>query len=193
MILIDSGIPYRLRNIVFIGFMGVGKTTIGELVAKKLLRDFIDVDKEIEREFNMPISEIFKTIGEMNFREKEKETISNICTKQLQVISLGGGAFLQKEIREICLSGSVVFFLDITWSSWKERLNIIVDSRPVLHGRSLEEIEAMFYNRQEIYAMHNSKFNTDNFDAEEMANYITETIKFSWDLYDPQQDQHNGF
>ena len=182
-----------MRNIVFIGFMGVGKTTIGELVAKKLVRDFVDIDKEIEREFDMPIPLIFKTLGEKKFREKEKEVIFSVCKNQLQVISLGGGAFLQDEVRNFCLANSIVFYLDITWSSWKERLNIIVDNRPVLQDRSLEDIENIFNERKEIYSMHNSKFNTDNLDADEMADYITDTIKFSWDLYDPQRDRDQDF
>jgi len=58
------------KSIVFVGFMGVGKTTIGKLVAKKLFRDFVDADEEIEKEFGMPATTIFETYGEKRFREK---------------------------------------------------------------------------------------------------------------------------
>ena len=54
-----SNSAWKEKNIVFIGFMGAGKTTIGKLVAKKLYRDFIDIDEEIEKEYNMPIPKIF--------------------------------------------------------------------------------------------------------------------------------------
>ena len=171
------------QNIVFIGFMGVGKTKIGKLDAKKLYRDFVDVDDVIEEEFGMPPTEIFKTYGEKAFRDKEKEIVNNLCQKKLQIISLGGGAFLQEEIRKVCLENSIVFFLDLSWDQWKDRISLIIDSRPVLQGRTLEEIEELFYARQEIYTLHNSKVQIDNQDEEEVADYIVDSLKLAWDLY----------
>lgn len=172
------------RNIVFIGFMGVGKTTIGELVAKKLYRDFIDIDAEIEKEYGMPVTEIFKSIGEKAFREKEKNVITDICNKKLKVISLGGGAFLQEEIRQVCLEKCIVLFLDLSWESWKERISLIIDSRPVLQGRTIEQIEQLFNERQEIYTHHHSKIKTDHQDIEEVADYIVSSLKLAWNLYE---------
>ncbi len=174
----------REKSIVFIGFMGVGKTTIGELVAKKLYRDFVDIDKEIEKEYNMPTSEIFKTVGEKVFREKEKSIINHFSKQRLKIISVGGGAFLQEEIRKICLSNCIVFFLDLSWESWKERISLIIDSRPILQGRTLEEIEELFYKRQEIYSLHHSKVETDNLDIESVADFIVDSLKTAWELYD---------
>ncbi len=182
--MINTNNSLREKSIVFIGFMGVGKTTVGQLVAKKLFRSFVDIDQEIEKEYNMPTSQIFKLIGEKAFREKEKKTISNYCTQKLKIISLGGGAFLQKETRDICLENCIVFYLDVSWKSWKERINILIDSRPVLQGRSLEEIEELFSERQDIYSLHHSKLNTDNSNVEEIADYIIESLKLAWELYD---------
>lgn len=182
----EQEIPLRERSIVFIGFMGVGKTTIGRLVAKKLFRDFIDIDEEIEKEFNMPTSQIFSKIGEKAFRDREKSLISDLVQRKLTIISLGGGAFLQEETRNVCLSNSIVFFLDLSWESWKERISLIIDSRPVLQNRSLEEIEELYYKRQEIYSVHHSKVNTDNQSTEEVANYIVESLKLAWEMYEPR-------
>lgn len=172
------------KSLVFIGFMGVGKTTVAQLVAKKLYRDFIDIDLEIEKEFNMPTTEIFKLIGEDKFREKEKEYVEYYTAHPLKVISLGGGAFMQEAIREACLEHSIVFYLDISWDSWKERLHMLVDSRPVLQNKNMEDIEALFYERKKTYEQHNSTFVTDDFDAEEVANYIINSIKLAWEIYD---------
>src|SRR5690606_42046693 len=85
------------KSIVLTGFMGVGKTTVGKAVAKKLYRDFIDIDKEIEKKFQMPTTEIFKTYGEKTFRQAEKEMVLHFSQQKMKVISLGGGAFLQEE------------------------------------------------------------------------------------------------
>ncbi|MEH7136281.1 shikimate kinase, partial [Priestia megaterium] len=100
---------------------------------------------------------------------------------------VGGGAFLQEEIQKICLSNCIVFFLDLSWDSWKERISLIIDSRPVLQGRSLEDIEELFYTRQAIYSNHHSKVETDNLDIEEVANYIVDSLKMAWDIYEPSK------
>lgn len=178
-------IPLRERNIILIGFMGVGKTTIGRLVANKLYRDFIDIDQEIETRNNMSIREMFNKLGEEKFREIEKNTIQQICTHtRLKVISLGGGAFLNEEVREICLSTSVVFFLDLSFESWKERLDLITEDRPILRNKSLEEIKELFHNRQHIYTFNNSKISTDDLNPDESADYIVNTLKLGWEIYE---------
>lgn len=182
MSLVNHEVPLKERSIVFIGFMGVGKTTIGKQVAKKLYRDFIDVDAEIEKEYNMPVRQIFEKIGEKGFRDREKSLITSLCNQKLKIISVGGGAFLQEEIKQVCLSKCIVFFLDLSWEGWKDRISLIIDSRPVLQGKSIEEIEELFNKRQEIYAVHHSKVETDNHDVEEVSDYIVESLKLAWEL-----------
>ncbi|WP_051030950.1 shikimate kinase [Robertmurraya massiliosenegalensis] len=167
--------------------MGVGKTTIGSEVAKKLYRDFYDVDAEIEKEYGMSVREIFENFGEDEFRKREKEMIFKLCDQRLNIISLGGGAFLQEDIKQRCLQKGIVFFLDLSWDSWKDRISLLIDSRPVLHGRTIEDIEKLFYDRQEIYSVHHSRVETDHLEIEEVANYIVDSIKLAWDLYEPQK------
>ena len=180
----SNNMSLREKSIVFIGFMGVGKTSIGEAVAKKLYRDFIDIDKEIEKEYNMPCTEIFKTVGEKVFREKEKSIINHFSNQPLKIISVGGGAFLQEEIQKICLSNCIVFYLDLSWDSWKDRISLLIDSRPVLQGKSLEQIKELFYDRQKIYSVHHSKVETDNLDIDDVADYIVDSLKVAWEIHD---------
>ncbi|QCJ45124.1 shikimate kinase [Bacillus sp. S3] len=156
--------------------MGVGKTTIGKLVAQKMGRDFIDVDEEIEKEYKMKVSEIFAEIGEKAFREKEKSVITSLCEQKGKVLSLGGGAFLQEDIKKVCMSSSFVIFLDLSFENWQERINLIIDSRPVLQGKSFAEMEELFYKRQEFYVNHHLKVDTDNKDAEEVADLIINAL-----------------
>lgn len=165
------------KSIVFIGFMGVGKTTVARLVAKKLGREFIDIDLEIEKAYGLPTTKIFKKVGEQAFREKEKEFALHYAKQPLKIVSLGGGAFLQKEIREVCLDKAIVIFLDISWESWKKRLHILVDSRPVLQNKSLAEIEALFRARKDSYKEHTLRIMTDGLSQEAIANSIIDSLQ----------------
>ncbi|MEH7109270.1 shikimate kinase [Bacillus sp. JJ1764] len=160
------------KSIVLIGFMGVGKTTIGKLVAERLNYDFIDTDEIIAEEFKLPVSEIFKTFGEKTFREREKSLISNLCKENNKVLSLGGGAFLQEDIRRVCLSTTTVIFLEISFENWKDRLDLIIDSRPILQNKTIAEMEELYHFRQEIYANHHLKINTDDQTPEDITNQI---------------------
>ncbi|MDT3427072.1 shikimate kinase [Paenibacillus forsythiae] len=63
-----------------------------------------------------------------------------------------------------------------------------MDSRPVLQNKTLEEIEQLFYSRQSIYEANHSRVSTDSLDPEEIADYIFETLKLGWELYDPASD-----
>lgn len=180
-----NDVSLREQSIVLIGFMGVGKTTIGKAVAKKLYRDFIDIDEEIVKKYNMPTSEIFNLYGERIFRQTEKDMIIDSCKQKLKIISVGGGAFLQDEVREACMSHCIIFFLDLSWDSWKERISLLIDSRPVLQGKNIDQIKQLFYNRQPIYEEHHSRVVTDNLPVDEVADYITESLKTAWDIYEP--------
>ena len=152
--------------------MGVGKTTIGQLLAEKLSWNFIDIDEEIEKEFGMPVTQIFKKVGEKTFRERERNLIMNLCSQQRQIISVGGGAFLQDEIRNLCLSSSLVILLDLSWENWKKRLDLIIETRPVLQGKTMSEIEELFYKRQQTYTEHHISIETDHKVSEEVADEI---------------------
>lgn len=173
----NNYISHNGKNIVLIGFMGAGKTTVGKIVAGKLSRDFVDIDEEIEREFQIPTTEIFKQYGETFFRKKEKEVIEKYCRQKQKIISAGGGAFLQEEVRDICLNECTVFFLDLSWDSWKDRISLLIDSRPVLQGKSMDEIKALFYNRQSSYEKSHYKVLTDNLNPEETADSIIHLLQ----------------
>ena len=97
------------KNIVFLGMMGSGKTSIGFLISKKLKLDFFDIDNYIENNLGMKISKIFKNKGEKFFREYEEKITLNILKKNNIVIALGGGAFLNKNIRNEILKNHFIF------------------------------------------------------------------------------------
>lgn len=164
------------KSILLIGFMGVGKTTIGKELAKKLQREFVDVDHQLEEEYNMTISEIFSHYGEAFFRKKEKERIKSLSEQKGKVISLGGGAFLQKDVRNVCLENGVVIYIDMSFEAWKERIPFIIDSRPVLQGKTEDEIKILFNARKEIYRNHHLKVTTDGNKLEETVDSIIDSL-----------------
>lgn len=168
---------HTTKSIVLTGFMGVGKTTVGELVAQKLNRSFIDIDKEIEKDFQMTISDLFALHGEAFFRNYEKEKTCSLAKEPFHVLSLGGGAFLQPDIQQTCLEHCIVIYLDIDWEEWKERMSLLIDSRPILQSKSLPEVEKLFYSRRAVYSINHSTVKVDYRSPEEIADSIVDLVK----------------
>ena len=101
------------KKIILIGMMGSGKTTIGKILAKKLNLNFIDTDQVVEKKYNLTIKKIFDEFGENFFRLKEEKIILKILQKKTpSVIALGGGAFLNKKIRNIILKDFISIWLN---------------------------------------------------------------------------------
>ena len=95
------------ENLVFLGMMGSGKSSIGSLVSKKLNINFIDIDNEIEKRIGLKIPKIFEKRGEKYFRQIEEiETLKSLKNKKT-VISLGGGAFLNNKIKKEILDNHI--------------------------------------------------------------------------------------
>ena len=127
------------KNLVFLGMMGSGKSSIGSLIAKKLQLNFIDIDNVIENELGLSIKKIFETKGENYFRKFEEKTTLKKLKSSSTVISLGGGAFSNKEIRKEVIKNHISF-----WLNWSDDilLNRIKNSkkRPLAFNSSENEI-----------------------------------------------------
>ena len=138
-------------NIVFLGMMGSGKTTIGKLISKKLKREFFDIDQQIEKNLEMEISEIFENKGEKYFREIEEKITLDILKKDNIVLALGGGAFLNKNIRREILMNHSSFWLN---SNNKTIINRIQNSlkRPLVFNLSKDELIKLIKKRSNIYS-----------------------------------------
>ena len=101
------------KSLVLTGMMGVGKSTIGKSLAQKLSYNFIDIDKLIEAKEGCSINVIFKTKNESYFRKIEQSLSLKQLKKERSVISLGGGAFMNKSIRRAVKGSSISFWLDV--------------------------------------------------------------------------------
>ena len=161
------------ENLVFLGMMGSGKSSIGSLVAKKLKLDFIDVDKEIEKELGLTILKIFETKGENYFRKiEEKITLSKLKSNS-SVIALGGGAFTNKEIRKSVLKSHLSF-----WLNWNDEilLNRIKNSkkRPLAFNSSDNELIDLIKKRSNVFSKALYEIKCDNLSKNEIVNKILE-------------------
>lgn len=174
-----KSIPNQHKPIIFIGFMGVGKTTIAKEVAKKLGRAFIDIDEAIEGKYNMSATEIFNIHGEKQFRKMETELIHYWCNQPKRVISLGGGAFLNEENKQFCLQNGIVISLHMNWDAWKNRLPILLTNRPNLQNKSLEEIKDLYESRQQIYQQYHIQIQINGIESiVELTDNVLDELKY---------------
>ena len=159
------------ENIVFLGMMGSGKTSIGLLISKKLNLQFYDIDQIIEKELEMSISDIFEKKGEKFFRDFEEKTTLKVLKKEKGVISLGGGAFINKKIREEILTNHLSFWLN--WSS-KTLVNRIQKNtkRPIAIKSSVSELINLIKRRSIIYSRSKYKINCEQLSKYEIVNKI---------------------
>ncbi len=152
--------------------MGVGKTTLGKIVAKKQNLKFIDTDLCIERKYSMKVSEIFKKKGESIFREWEAEEVLESLKKNECVIALGGGAFLNKKVRSIILKYSTSIWLDINLSKLNERIKWS-KRRPLLNDKNNRtKINKLYNDRKNIYKLAKYKINCNNLKKEDIVKKI---------------------
>ena len=159
------------ENLVFLGMMGSGKSSIGSIISKKLNIDFIDIDEEIEKNLGMTISKIFEIKGERYFRKIEETITLKILKKSKMVISLGGGAFLNNKIKKEILDNHISF-----WLNWdmKSLINRIKDSkkRPVAFNATTNELVNLIKKRSIVYSKAMYKIDCENLSKNEVVNNI---------------------
>jgi len=138
------------KNIVLIGFMGTGKTTICRLLAERLQRRFVDIDDLIEKRAGKPIAQIFKEEREARFRELEVKVIRDAAKMEGGIISCGGGAVINRINAERLKKNAVVVLLVASPETILERA--LNGKRPLLNGDNrVERIELLLEERDRFY------------------------------------------
>jgi len=161
-----------IKNLVLTGMMGVGKSTIGKKIAKKLSYKFIDIDKLIEKHEGTSIEIIFKKKSEKYFRNLENVITLETLKKEKLVISLGGGAFLNNAIRQAVKDSSVSFWLDINNNALIKRLRSS-KKRPLLLKKNLNTtVKKIYKERKNTYNKANFRVKCDNLKPEIISNKI---------------------
>ena len=144
-----------LKTIVLIGMMGSGKTSVGKELAKKLNVAFIDIDQEIEKKYQMNISEIFQTRGESFFRKIEENVSCQLINGKPCVISIGGGGFLNKKIRNKIKINAISIWINTSLNKIYQRLNKSKNKRPLLNYQNLKKsIKEIYDKRKPLSLIH---------------------------------------
>lgn len=166
------------HNVILIGFMGTGKTSIGKGVAHSLGFDFVDTDERIVESEGKTISEIFADEGEDYFRMLETEILRSCGSRQQQVISTGGGIVLSEENRQILSHAGYVIWLKASAKAILERVSRNRE-RPLLHTADpLQTIKHMLKERKKLYAAAaDFSIDTDELTLDETAFGICESAR----------------
>ena len=149
------------KNLVLLGMMASGKSTIGALVSKNLRLNFYDIDKIIENEMNMKISEIFEKKNESFFRSLEEKITLKTLKNHNSIISLGGGAFFNEKIRKEITSNHISFWLNCSSKTLLRRLKKN-KKRPIANKLNDRELIKLINKRNKIYEKAKFKINCDN-------------------------------
>ena len=159
------------KNIVLIGMMGSWKSTIGYLLSKSIDLKFIDIDKLIEKEIGLKIHNIFEKKGEAYFRNLEEKITLKFLKSKRKNISLGGGGFLNRNIRKETLINGVSF-----WLNWKSTTIIkrICKSkkRPLAFNINENDLKKIIIQRSKTYSEANFKINCDNMNKKDVVQKI---------------------
>jgi len=148
-----SAAPVRKRptRIALTGFMGAGKTTVGELLARKLGWRFVDVDVEIESAAGAPVAELFATHGEPWFRLREHETIRQLLNSSEMVLALGGGAIEDERTRTMLLAAQELSASETGRDTWLVHLEVSLET-VLLRCRGTENLRPVFADRANLEA-----------------------------------------
>jgi len=165
------------HNIALIGFMAVGKSAVGRNLAKRLHKQFIDLDRVIEKRAGLKIREIFEVKGEPYFREMEKQTLQDLLQKPGHVIATGGGVVMDEEnlrlLREktllVCLSASTDAIATRVGNGAK---------RPLLKGSNRRErIEELLKQRADKYAQAHITIDTSELTLQQVVDELVRSVE----------------
>ena len=167
----------KYKNIYLIGLMGSGKTTLGKILSKKLDKHFYDSDQVIEEKLGVNVPMIFEYEGEAGFREREKDILKELVSKQNIVLATGGGIILSESNRDLLAKNGIVIYLKSNQKDLVLRMKND-KTRPLLKNGNVELIiKKLCQEREPLYEeIADFKITTKNKRIYEVVNEIIRTI-----------------
>ena len=139
------------KNIIFVGFMGTGKTTVGRRVSGKLNMDFFDTDEYIKKCENMSVAEVMTKRGKKYFEGAQRFAVQNICENQNALIATGGSTLSDEKCRDIIFNNGITVWLRAKPETIYENLKNSHNKRAELSGKSLDEIIEILADYSQYY------------------------------------------
>ena len=165
------------RNIFLTGFMGCGKTTVGQVLAQRLGWEFVDLDHAIVEEAGMSVKEIFAAHGEPYFRELESRVLVRIAAGSGQVISTGGGAVIDRGNRAVMRQYGRIVNLKADVPTIVARVSGNIERPLLADGASVEKIRTMLSAREEFYADADLRIDTTGKDVAGVVQELIDSLK----------------
>lgn len=164
----------KFKRIYLLGFMGCGKSTVGQILAKKLRWSFLDLDEEIQRGEEHSISFIFQNLGEAHFRELEYRYLKEASGRENTVVALGGGTFVDPRNRSIIQESGTSVWLKISLPTVLERIENN-GSRPMF--RNEDQLARLYHRRTPSYRMARVHISTDERTPEKVAEEVIGAVR----------------
>lgn len=164
-------------NLILIGFMGAGKTTVGERLAARLSRRFVDIDAVVEARAGMSVSDIFEREGENGFRRREADAIETVCDERGLVIATGGGSVMQRDsLARLRGAGTLVWLQDDLDRLLARAAAETQRRRPMLQ-RPRAAIERLYEARRRVYGLADYIIDVDGQPPDDVAAAIERIVR----------------
>ena len=165
-------------NIFLCGYMGVGKSTVGKILAARLQYSFVDLDLFIEDREGMSVPSIFSSKGETIFRELEQSAVLELLKEDKKIIALGGGSLENPNINKRIRTSALLIYLEAGVEFLYERLRHEKKDRPLIAGIEEDQLHAFISShlalRENNYQKAQLKINVENKSPEEIAGFLIE-------------------
>jgi len=169
--------PNSAQTIAITGFMAVGKSAVGRTLARRLKRQFVDLDKMIEKTEGMKVKDIFAQKGESYFREREKQALAEVLKQESQVIATGGGAIIDEENLGLLREKTLLVCLTASPEALLKRIGA-GSKRPLLKDADRKNrIEELLRLREGKYAQAHLSIDTTDLTINQVAERIIEMAK----------------